>query len=100
MTEGTVLVTGGAGFIGSNLADRLARSGRRVLVFDNFARAGAERNAAWLKEQHGGRVAILRADIRDRSAVEARRSSLRAKATCASSEILPPTASTPTAGAR
>ena len=30
----TVLVTGGAGFVGSNVADHLARSGHRVLVYD------------------------------------------------------------------
>ena len=36
-----VLVTGGAGFIGSNLADRLAREGHRVIVFDDLSRAGS-----------------------------------------------------------
>ena len=35
-----VLVTGGAGFIGSNLADRLAREGHDVLVYDALARPG------------------------------------------------------------
>ena len=44
-----VLVTGGAGFIGSNLADRLAREGHNVLVYDALARPGVERNLAWLK---------------------------------------------------
>ena len=44
-----VLVTGGAGFIGSNLADRFAREGHDVLVFDALARPGVERNLAWLE---------------------------------------------------
>ena len=65
-----VLVTGGAGFIGCNLVDRLARNGAEVLVLDSFARPGAERNAAWLNARHGDRVRIARADIRDPQAVE------------------------------
>lgn len=66
---GYVLVTGGAGFVGCNLVDRLVRNNRRVLVLDSLARAGAERNAAWLAERHGGGVAFLHADIRDKKAV-------------------------------
>jgi CDP-paratose 2-epimerase len=60
-----VLVTGGCGFIGCNLADRLAERGDRVLVLDNFARAGVRENAQWLKSRHGDRVTITVADIRD-----------------------------------
>lgn len=60
-----VLVTGGCGFIGCNLADRLAERGDRVLVLDNLARAGVRENAQWLKSRHGDRVAITLADIRD-----------------------------------
>ncbi|TGN90653.1 SDR family NAD(P)-dependent oxidoreductase [Bradyrhizobium yuanmingense] len=60
-----VLVTGGCGFIGCNLADRLAERGDRVLVLDNLARAGVRENAQWLKSRHGDRVAITVADIRD-----------------------------------
>jgi CDP-paratose 2-epimerase len=47
------LVTGGAGFIGSNYAHRLIQRGERVTLFDNLSRAGAPRNIAWLKEQFG-----------------------------------------------
>ena len=60
-----VLVTGGCGFIGCNLADRLAGRGDRVLVLDNLARAGVRENAQWLKSRHGDRVVITIADIRD-----------------------------------
>ena len=47
-----VLVTGGAGFIGSNLADRFASEGHDVLIYDALARPGVERNLAWLKRRH------------------------------------------------
>ena len=60
-----VLITGGAGFIGCNVADRLASEGRQVLVLDSLARPGAERNLEWLESRHGGRVAVLLADTRD-----------------------------------
>jgi CDP-paratose 2-epimerase len=49
---GPILVTGGAGFIGANLADRLASEGHDVIVFDALARPGVERNLAWLKARH------------------------------------------------
>ena len=60
-----VLVTGGAGFIGSNLADRLARDGHEVIVYDALARPGVEANLAWLKARHPRRVSAVVADIRD-----------------------------------
>ena len=64
-----VLVTGGAGFVGANLADRLAAEGRTVIVYDALARAGVERNLAWLTERHGPRIVPVIADIRDRDAL-------------------------------
>jgi CDP-paratose 2-epimerase len=64
-----VLVTGGAGFIGSNLADRLAREGHDVLVLDALARPGVERNLDWLRGRHPQRVSAVVADIRDEGAV-------------------------------
>ena len=59
------LITGGAGFIGCNLADRLATLGERVIVYDNLSRNGAERNAAWLQRRHPELVEIERGDVRD-----------------------------------
>jgi CDP-paratose 2-epimerase len=67
--DGPVLVTGGAGFIGSNLADRLAGEGHEVIVLDALARAGVERNLAWLKARHGRKVTHVAADVRDARAV-------------------------------
>ena len=60
-----VLITGGCGFIGSNLADRLAGVGSSVLILDNLARAGVRENAQWLKSRHGERIRIAISDIRD-----------------------------------
>ena len=75
MTDGPapsrpVLVTGGAGFIGSNLADRLAGQGHEVRVFDALARPGVEANLAWLRRRHPGRIQAVVADLRDRPALE------------------------------
>ncbi|WP_309092620.1 NAD-dependent epimerase/dehydratase family protein [Phenylobacterium sp.] len=63
------LITGGAGFIGSNLADRLAGEGHEVVVFDAVARPGVERNLAWLQGRHGARIIDMRADVRDERAL-------------------------------
>jgi CDP-paratose 2-epimerase len=60
-----VLVTGGAGFIGSNIADALALRGHEVLVYDALSRPGVDGNLAWLKERHGARVQAVVADVRD-----------------------------------
>lgn len=62
---GPALITGGAGFIGCNLADRLAGDGRRVRIFDALTRPGAEDNLAWLTDRHGDLIEPVIADIRD-----------------------------------
>jgi len=64
MTQ-TVLITGGAGFIGSNVADRLASEGHRVRIYDALARPGVETNLEWLVARHGDRIEPVIADIRD-----------------------------------
>jgi CDP-paratose 2-epimerase len=63
------LVTGGAGFVATNVADRLLRGGVRVRLLDNLSRAGVERNVRWLKAQHGERVELQFGDVRDPAAV-------------------------------
>jgi CDP-paratose 2-epimerase len=65
----SILITGGAGFIGSNIADRLASEGHRVLVYDALMRPGVERNLRWLQERHGDRIDSITADIRDEDAL-------------------------------
>lgn len=63
------LITGGAGFLGCNLADHLAGQGETVIVYDSLARAQVEQNLAWLQKRHGERIRIQVADIRDAKAL-------------------------------
>lgn len=67
--SGSVLVTGGAGFIGSNLVDRLVRDGFQVVLYDSLARPGVERNLEWLRQCHGDRIELRRGDVRDAGAL-------------------------------
>jgi CDP-paratose 2-epimerase len=60
-----VLVTGGAGFIGANLAHRLAGAGHEVLIYDALKRPGVQANLDWLRQRHGARVSAIVADICD-----------------------------------
>jgi CDP-paratose 2-epimerase len=64
-----ILITGGAGFIGSNLADRFASEGHEVIVFDALSRPGVESNLEWLKSRHGSRITGIVADVRDEDEV-------------------------------
>lgn len=43
------LITGGCGFLGSNLAEEVLRRGYQLVVFDNLYRTGSEKNLAWLQ---------------------------------------------------
>lgn len=65
-----VLITGGIGFIGTNLADRFLRDGHEVVLFDNCGRAGVKENLKWIRQQHGERVRFIKADVRDYDSVE------------------------------
>jgi CDP-paratose 2-epimerase len=62
-----VLITGGAGFIGANLANRLLDEGHAVILFDNLSRAGVTHNLSWLRERHPrpGALEVVEGDIRD-----------------------------------
>lgn len=59
------LVTGGCGFIGTNLVDRLLVRGEQVVVFDNLSRHGAQVNAKWLSEKYGDKFRLVVGDVRD-----------------------------------
>lgn len=61
----TVLVTGGAGFIGSHIVDRLVALGHRVRVLDNL-HAGRVENLASVRD----RIELRIGDLRDRAAVD------------------------------
>lgn len=68
-TRRRILITGGAGFIGCNLADALIRDGHTVMVFDNLSRRGADKNLTWLRERHGNRFTFVQGDIRSPDAI-------------------------------
>ena len=59
------VITGGAGFIGSNLAHRLIGEGHQVVVYDDLSRLGTDKNVAWLRATHGDRWALVQADVCD-----------------------------------
>jgi CDP-paratose 2-epimerase len=60
------LVTGGAGFIGSNYVYRLLSRGERVIIYDNLSRAGAPRNMRWLADSYGSNAfKLVVGDVRD-----------------------------------
>ena len=67
--ERPILVTGGAGFIGCNIADRFAGEGHDVRIYDALSRSGVERNLKWLKDRHGSRISEIIADTRDEDEV-------------------------------
>jgi CDP-paratose 2-epimerase len=62
--NGTIVVTGGAGFVGSNLVSSLLEDGHDVVVFDSLARPGSERNLAWLQTRFPS-VQFVQGDVRD-----------------------------------
>ncbi len=64
-----VLITGGAGFIGTNLAHRILSYGGRVIILDNLQRPRVERNLRWLRAQHAERLTVVVADVGDARAV-------------------------------
>ena len=67
---GAIVIVGGSGFLGSNLAHSFLREGEEVVVIDNLSRTGVERNLAWLISNHGEAVQPVIADIRDFDAIQ------------------------------
>ncbi|TDK34309.1 NAD-dependent epimerase/dehydratase family protein [Rhizobium deserti] len=65
-----IVVTGGSGFIGSNLADSFLQEGEDVVILDNLGRPGVDQNLAWLTQRHGARVHPILADVRDLRSIE------------------------------
>lgn len=62
------LITGGCGFLGSNLASELINRNEEVVVLDNLYRFGSDQNLSWLKSQ--GNFKFLHRDVRNRADVE------------------------------
>ncbi len=69
--ERPTLITGGCGFVGTNLAHRLLCAGRRVLILDDLSRRGVEDNLRWLRQAHPDSLRVETEDIRDEKAVRA-----------------------------
>src|ERR1700690_4306042 len=64
------LVTGGAGFIGSNYVYRLLKRAEDVTIYDNLSRAGAPKNLEWLKKEFGAKsFNVIQADVRDADSI-------------------------------
>lgn len=68
--NGLILVTGGAGFIGSNVVAHYLSLGREVRVLDNLSRPGTEKNLAWLESMGSSRLEIVKGDVRDYEVVK------------------------------
>lgn len=58
------LCTGGAGFIASNIANRLLSEGHRVILYDNLSRPNVFKNVMWLITNHKG-IKFLQFDVRN-----------------------------------
>jgi CDP-paratose 2-epimerase len=63
------LITGGCGFVGTNLADALLDQGAAVTVLDNLSGRGARDNLRWLRARHGSDWPMIEADVRDAEAM-------------------------------
>lgn len=64
-----VLITGGAGFVGVNLAAHLLVRGEAVRILDSLIRPGSERNLKWLQQCYPDGVDFIHADVRNPQAV-------------------------------
>jgi CDP-paratose 2-epimerase len=72
MTENRYLVTGGAGFIGSNYVHRLLARGAEVIIYDNLSRPGSLANLQWLRQEFGDdSFELVAADVRDAEQIQA-----------------------------
>lgn len=65
-----IVITGGAGFIGANLAESYLADGEDVVIVDNLSRGGVEENLSSLQEQFPAHVHACLADIRDARALD------------------------------
>lgn len=61
----TWLITGGCGFIGTNLANALLKNGEKIVIIDNLSRVGSNNNLNWLRSKHGTYFRFIKGDTRN-----------------------------------
>lgn len=69
MKRKKILITGGVGFIGTNLAVNYLAKGHKVTIFDNFSRQGAYDNKSFIQEKFPNTV-FIKGDVRDRESLK------------------------------
>ncbi len=69
MAEHKIFITGGAGFIGSHIAEHYLTKNIRVTVFDNLSRKGTEKNLLYLKKHWNSKLTFIKGDIRSPSRI-------------------------------
>jgi UDP-glucose 4-epimerase len=69
MTQETWLLTGGAGYIGTHIADEFIRAGKSVVIYDSLYQ-GLESRIVYLRAQHKVEIPFIKADIRDYNELE------------------------------
>jgi UDP-glucose 4-epimerase len=69
MTQETWLLTGGAGYIGTHIADEFIRAGKSVVIYDSLYQ-GLESRIDYLRAKHNVEIPFIKADIRDYNELE------------------------------
>jgi UDP-glucose 4-epimerase len=69
MTQETWLLTGGAGYIGTHIADEFIRNGKNVVIYDSLYQ-GLESRIVYLRAKHNVEIPLIKADIRDYNEIE------------------------------
>lgn len=64
MTQQTWLITGGAGYIGSHIADLFLDDNKEVVIYDSLDQ-GLQSRIEYLSKKHGKKIPLIVADIRD-----------------------------------
>ena len=69
MTKETWLLTGGAGYIGTHIADEFIRAGKSIIIYDSLYQ-GLEPRIEYLRTKHKVEIPFIKADIRDYNELE------------------------------
>jgi UDP-glucose 4-epimerase len=69
MTQERWLITGGAGYIGTHIADEFIRAGKSVVLFDSLYQ-GLESRIVYLRTKHSIDIPFIKGDIRDYNEIE------------------------------